>query len=226
MGCDVTAARRATEGGPWTSVIPARHRSDVALHLVPSAGIQPAPDGRRPFKTSLRRYPFWRVLGIDVYTAAHFVLGCAAILVAWRGQPLVAWPVGLAYLVFAAVQSFVLTPLVVCPGCVYRTVAGARCPSGLNLLSAHLCPPAIDAAEFRRRACGPLCHTGLSLCSWVFPLPMALAGAVLHLSWPAAVLVAGLAASLPLRALVARTALCPRCLSRRWCPVAHVVRAA
>ena len=84
---------------------PARHRSDVTLHLVPSAGIQPAPDGRRPLKTSLRRYPFWRVLGIDVYTAAHFVLGCAAILVAWRGQPLVAWPVGLAYLVFAAVQS-------------------------------------------------------------------------------------------------------------------------
>jgi hypothetical protein len=204
---------------------PARHKSDVVLRLVPTAG-RPADDDRRPARPSFRRYPLWRVVGFDAFTAAHFALGCAAVLVAWHARPIVAWPVGLAYLVFATVQSFVLMPLVVCPGCVYRTVAGARCPSGLNVLSARLCPPATDTAEFRRRACGPLCQTSLSLCSWVFPLPMALAGLVLQPSWPATALVAALAASLPLRALIGRAAVCPRCLSRRWCPAARAARAA
>jgi len=205
---------------------PARHKSDVVLRLVPSAAAQPVPDDRRPAAPSFRRYPLARVVGLDLLTAAHFALGCAAIFVAWRGQPIVAWPVGLAYLVFATVQSFLLTPLVVCPGCVYRTVTDGRCPSALNLLSARLCPPASDTAEFRRRTCGPLCQTSLSLASWVFPLPVALAGLALHPSWPTAVLTAALAVSLPLRAYLGRTAVCPRCLSRRWCPVARIIRAA
>ncbi len=205
---------------------PARHKSDAALHLVPTAGIKPDEGDHRPAASSFRRYPLWRVVGLDALTAGHFALGCAAILVAWRAQPIVAWPVGLAYLVFATVQSFALAPLVVCPGCVYRAVAGARCPSGLNLLSARLCPPASDTAEFRRRTCGPLCQTSLSLVSWTFPLAMTLAGCVVHLSWPAVVLVAALAASLALRVLVGRAAVCPHCLSRRWCPVARALRAA
>jgi hypothetical protein len=205
---------------------PARHKSDVALHLVPTTGSQAAESDHRPAVSLFRRYPVWRVIALDVFTVAHFALGCAAILIAWRWQPIVAWPVGLAYLVFATVQSFVLMPLVVCPGCVYRAVSGGRCPTGLNLLSARLCPPVTDTAEFRRRTCGPLCQTSLSLCSWVFPLPVALAGVALHLSWPAAVLTAALVASLPLRVVIGRAAVCPRCLSRRWCPAARVVRAA
>jgi hypothetical protein len=205
---------------------PARHNANVVLRLVPSAGTRPADDDHRPTAPSFRRYPLARVVGLDLFTVAHFVLGCAAIFVAWRWQPLVAWPVGLAYLVFATVQTFLLTPLVVCPGCVYRTVAGARCPTALNVLSARLCPPTSDTAEFRRRTCGPLGQTGLSLTSWVFPLPVALVGLALHPAWPAAALAAAVAVSLPLRVYVRRAAVCPRCLSRRWCPAARAIRAA
>jgi hypothetical protein len=205
---------------------PARHKSDASLRLVPTAGSVSCEGDHRAPLPSLRRYPLWRVVGLDCLTVTHFALGGAAVLLAWRTQPLVAWPVGLAYLVFAAVQTFVLTPLVVCPGCVYRAVAGARCPSGLNLLSARLCPPAGDTAEFRRRTCGSFGQTSLSLCSWAFPVAATAAGFAVHFWWPAAVLTAALAASLTLRVILERTAVCPRCLSRRWCPVAHAVRAA
>lgn len=205
---------------------PARHKSDVMLHLVPSAGVQPREGVERRSVASVRRYPLWSVIGLNLLTAVHFAVGCGAIILAWHTVPLVAWPVGIAYLVFAAVQAFVLMPLVVCPGCVYRTVAGARCPSGLNLVSARLGPPAGDTAEFRRRSSGPLCQTSLSLCSWGFPPLMALAGLAVHLSWPAAVLAAALAASLALRVLLGRASGCTHCLSRRWCPVARIMRAA
>ena len=205
---------------------PARHKSDTPLHLVPPGGIEAGRGERRPPLPSFRRYPLWRVVGLDSLTVAHFALGCAAVLLAWHTRPLVAWPVALAYVVFAVVQTFVLTPLVVCPGCVYRAIAGARCPSALNLLSARLCPPVSDTAEFRHRTCGSLGQTSLSLCSWVLPVAATAAGLAVHLSWPAVALAAVLVASLALRVVLERTALCPRCLSRRWCPVAHVVRAA
>ena len=127
---------------------PAHARSGAPLHLVPGtgsrttagrgsggapvagagAGVEQAPAPR-----SFRRYPLWRVLGLNGLTVAHYLVGCGAILVAYRHYPLLGWPVGLAYLVFAMVQLYVLMPLVVCPGCVYRTMRGGRCASGLNL---------------------------------------------------------------------------------------------
>ena len=206
---------------------PAQARSGVTLHLVPHAGREDAagdePSGSRPF----RRYPLWRVLSLNGLTVAHHVVGCAAILIAYRSYPIVGWPVGLAYLVFAMVQLYVLMPLVVCPGCVYRTVRDGRCPSGLNLVSARLCPPSASAFEFRERTHGALCQGSLCLWSWVLPVPLALPGLALSFSWLAATLTAIVAVLTVARlTFVTRLAVCPHCLARRWCPGARVRQAA
>ena len=217
---------------------PAHARSGAPLHLVPGtgrddpgredagagagAGVEQAP-APRPF----RRYPLWRVLGLNGLTVAHYLVGCGAILVAYRHYPLLGWPVGLAYLVFAVVQLYVLMPLVVCPGCVYRTMRGGRCASGLNLISARLCPPTPGAAGFEERAHGALCEHSLCLWAWVLPVPLALPGLALSFSWPALALTVAVAALAVLRlAVVARRAVCPRCLARRWCPVVRSRQAA
>lgn len=202
---------------------PARRRSDVGLHLVANAGLRPEAEGR-PRARSFRRYPLWRVLGLDAFAVAHYLLGCAALLVAWRAEPVIAWPLGLAYFVFATTQLFVLKPLLICPGCVYRTLHGGRCPSALNLLSARLGPPAPAALEFQRRSLGCGCQTNLALCSWLLPLPVALTGLILDPSRTSALLVAALGASVPLRWLVDRSGVCPHCLARRWCSAARVRR--
>jgi hypothetical protein len=220
---------------------PARERSGVTLHLVPNAGHEGAggeepsgtleepagahrePAGARPF----RRYPLWRVVALNGLTVVHYLVGGGAILAAYRDYPIVGWPLGVAYLVFAMVQLYVLMPQVVCPGCVYRTIRDGRCPSGLNLISARLAPPAASAVEFGQRTHGALCQSSLCLWSWLLPVPLALPGLVVSFSWTAASLTAVVAALAVARlTIVARVAVCPHCLARRWCAEASAHRAA
>ena len=102
-------------------------RRGAMLHLVPGAGNESTggdgADGRNaanegarvdatPGAPSFRRYPLRWVLGLNALTVAHYLVGCGAILIAYRGYPIVGWPVGLAYFVFAVVQLYVLMPLV------------------------------------------------------------------------------------------------------------------
>ncbi len=203
---------------------PAQARGGVTLHLVSNHSPESAASDEA---RSFRRYPLWRVLCLNGLNVAHYLLGCAAILLAYRGYPIVGWPFGLAYLVFATVQLYVLTPLVVCPGCVYRSVPEGRCPSGLNLLSARLCAPSLGALEFQERSRGALCQSSLCLWSWVLPVPLALPGLALSFSWLAATLTATVAALALIRlAPVTRRAVCALCLARRWCPVVRMRRAA
>ena len=219
---------------------PARERSGVTLHLVPNAGHEGAGGeepsgtleepagahresaGARPF----RRYPLWRVVALNGLTVVHYLVGGGAILAAYRDYPIVGWPLGVAYLVFAMVQLYVLMPQVVCPGCVYRTIRDGRCPSGLNLISARLAPPAASAVEFGQRTHGALCQSSLCLWSWLMPVPLALPGLVVSFSWTAASLTAVVAALAVARlTIVARVAVCPHCLARRWCAEASAHRA-
>ena len=227
---------------------PARAGSGTPLHLVPGTGRNDAgrndagrddagrDDARGSGRIggeeasgsrSFRRYPLWWVLGLNGLTVAHYVVGCCAILAAYRDSPFIGWPVGLAYLVFAMVQLYVLMPLVVCPGCVYRSIRGVRCATGLNLVSARLCPASPGAIGFEQRAHGALCENSLCLWAWVLPVPLALPGLVLSFSWLALALMVAVAALTVLRlAVVARRAVCPHCLARRWCPVVRSRQAA
>jgi hypothetical protein len=199
----------------------------VPLHLVPNCGLEGAAADQTPASKAFRRYPLWSVLCLNGLTVAHYAVGCAAILAAYRSHPVIAWPVGLAYFVFAIVQLYVLMPLVVCPGCVYRTVPGGRCASGLNLISARLCPPSASAIEFQERTHGLLCQSSLNLLSWVLPIPLALPGLAASWSVKAAVLTAAAAVLTVVRlAAGARHARCSHCLAQRWCPVVRLRRAA
>ncbi len=217
----------------------ARARSGASLRLVPSAdrqsptGVGPSgtPDSQHPPgagdapatpqpQTSRlrRRFPLWQVGALNGLTAAQYLVGCAAIVLAYRRFPIVGLPVGLAYLVYAATQHYVLKPLTVCPGCVYRAVRDGRCPSGLTVVSALLCERSATAGEFQRRNRGALCSSRLSLVSWLAPLPLVVPGLVLSFSATAALLAALVAVLALTRLLVVRRAMCPRCLARRWCP--------
>ncbi len=206
---------------------PARARGGVTLHVVPNTGHENATGDQPSGVPSFRRYPLWRVLALNGLTVTQYLVGCAAILAAYRSFPFLGWPIGAAYLVFAIVQLYVLMPLVVCPGCVYRTVRNGRCPSGLNLISAKLGPPSASAFEFRERAHGALCQNSLCLWSWIVPVPLALPGLALSFSWTAATLTAIVAVLAVLRlTVVAKVAVCRHCLARRWCPAARAQRAA
>ena len=200
---------------------PARAKSGATLHLVPSVEPPANPGDQAPGPRPFRRFALWRVLSLDGLAVLHYTAGCLAILAAYRGHPVLAWPLGLTYLVFATVQLFVLMPLVVCPGCVYRTIRDGRCPSGLNLISARLCPPSPNALEFRERSHGALCQSKLTWWSWIAPLPLALPGLALSFSWTAAAPTALVVALIAIRRLASRRAVCPHCLAHRWCPASR-----
>ncbi len=206
---------------------PAQARSGVLLHLVPGGGPQNATADEAPGPRSFRRYSLWRVLCLNALTLGHYLVGCAAILIAYRSYPILGWPLGVAYLVFSVVQLYVLMPLVVCPGCVYRTVRDGRCASGLNLVSNRLCPPSPRAAEFEERTHGALCQSSLCLWSWILPVPLALPALAVSFTWSALALTATVAVLAVVRlAVVERLVVCSHCLAHRWCPVARARRAA
>lgn len=201
----------------------------MTLYVVPGTGEgRDVPDGAQQSR-SFRHYPLWRVLLTNGLTVGHYVVGASAIVVAYPHHPVLGCPIGLAYFVYATVQLYVLMPLVVCPGCVYRTIRGGRCPSGLNLISARLsraAAPTAGTAGFEARNQGALCQSSLCLWSLVAPLPIALPGLVLFFSWT------GLAVWLAVAVLAAvrvggfyRLVVCSHCLARRWCPVARAGRA-
>ena len=204
---------------------PARARSGVTLYLVPGTGDEGDVATGAPKSRSFRRYPLWRVLLTNGLTFVHYVVGASAIVFAYPNYPILGWPIGLAYFVYAAVQLYVLMPLVVCPSCVYRGIQGGRCPSGLNLISARLSRAPMQTAGFDTRTEGTLCQSSLCLWSLVVPLPIALPGLAISFSWM------GLALSVAVAVLAAvrltgvfRLVVCSHCLARRWCPVARARR--
>ena len=85
-----------------------------------------------------KEYPLASVAAYNGATLAHDALGALGMIVGYGKWPALGWTLGLAYLVFAVVQMYVLMPLMVCPGCVYRRMDGARCISALNLVSAKI----------------------------------------------------------------------------------------
>ncbi len=202
-------------------------RNGVMLYLVPGSGSGNDSVAAAQPSLLLRRYPLWRVLCLNGLTVVHYVIGCVAVLVAYRSYPLLGWPIGLAYLVFALVQFYLLMPLVVCPGCVYRTVRDGRCARGLNLVSVRLCPSSASLTGFRERSHGALCQSNLSMWAWVLPVPLALPGVCASFSWLALTLTAAVSVLTILRlAVTRRRAACLRCLARRWCPITHARQAA
>ena len=75
---------------------------------------------------ALKRYPRSSVLLYNGTTDAHFLLGGLGIIIgydlAWYG-----WTAGLAYMVVAFAQMYLMMPMVVCPNCVYYRLEDGTC---------------------------------------------------------------------------------------------------
>jgi len=168
-------------------------------------------------------YPLANIVIYNGVTAAHYGLGAAAIVLGYGRWPVLAWTTGLAYLVFALGQMYVLMPLVVCPSCAYRRIAGARCVSAMNLVSARIAPLA-DPEEFPLRARGVLCHNNLYMASLIAPFVIALPALFIDFSWPVLALLLAVAALFALRLFVVfpRVA-CGHCAAKGRCPNAKAM---
>lgn len=191
----------------------------MTLHVVPGGAEQGAVD-EAPRLKAFRRHPLWRVLLTNGLTFVHYLAGAAAVVLAYRTLPIIGWPLGLGYFVYAMVQLYVLMPLVVCPGCVYAGIEVGRCPSGLSVISARFVRNPAQRAAFDARSQGALCQSSLCLVSLIAPVPLALPGLVISFSWLALALTVAVAALVTARLGGAyKRVVCAHCLARRWCPV-------
>jgi hypothetical protein len=116
-----------------------------------------------------RRYPLVNIALYHGTTALHFGLATAGLVIGYGRWPVLAWTVGAAYLAFALGQMYIIMPLRVCPSCVYRSLPGAWCVMGMNLVSARVVPPA-DPGEFHKRGVGFFCHNHLYMTALIAPL--------------------------------------------------------
>jgi hypothetical protein len=171
-----------------------------------------------------RSYPLRDVVLYNGVTLLHFGLAAAGLLLAYGRWPVLAWVLAVVYLVVALGQMYVVMPLVVCAACVYATMPGARCVSGMNVVVARLgrlAPP----GEFEaRRTKGPLSHNKLYMGSLIAPIPLLAVGLILNLSPGALAALVGVAALLALRILVVfRRTACPHCAAKGHCPNAKAM---
>jgi hypothetical protein len=165
-----------------------------------------------------RSYPLRSVVLYNGVTLLHFAIAAGGLLVAYDRWPLLAEVLAIVYLVVALGQMYVMMPLVVCVACVYATMSGARCVSGLNLIAArrtHAAP-----AEFAaRRTKGALSHNKLYMGSLIAPVPLLAVGLIVEFSPLARALLLAVAALLAYRILVVfRRTACPHCAAKGRCP--------
>jgi hypothetical protein len=170
-----------------------------------------------------RRYPAVNIAIYNGATLAHYGLGAAGVLIGYDRLPVLAWVVGVGYLLFALGQMYVMMPLVVCPSCAYRRLDGARCVSAMNLVSARLAPLA-ETDAFPLRAKGALCHNNLYMASLIAPLVLIAPALVIAFSWVLMGIFGAVAALLALRMFVIFPHVaCGHCVERRRCPNAQAM---
>lgn len=167
------------------------------------------------------RYPTGSIVLYNGVTTAHFLLGGAALILAYR------WPVGLgigcAYTVFAFFEMYVLMPLKVCPSCVYYRLPNSLCISGMNRWSRRIAHER-ETARFDERARGLLCPNNLYLVSLGFPIVAVIPGLALSLSWIVVVAMVALIALLAFRFFVIFPKIaCGHCRAKNVCPNAKAM---
>ncbi len=172
----------------------------------------------------LRRFPLRDVALYNGVTLLHFGLATLGLLVVYERWPAVAWVLAIAYLLVALGQMYVVMPLVVCTACVYSTMPGSCCVSGLNTVAARLRRRA-PADEFAaRRTKGALSHNKLYMGSLIAPIPLLAAGLIVNFSAFALVALLAVAGLLAFRILVVfRRTACPHCAAKGRCPNAKAM---
>ena len=171
-----------------------------------------------------RSYPLRDVALYNGVTLLHFGLATVGLLVVYNRWPVVAWVLAIVYLLVALGQMYVVMPLVVCTACVYTTMPGSRCVSGLNLVAARL-GRKVPGEEFEaRRTKGVLSHNKLYMGSLIAPIPLLAFGLVFNFSVLALAALLVVVALLAFRVFVVfkRTA-CPHCAAKGQCPNARAM---
>jgi hypothetical protein len=171
-----------------------------------------------------RSYPWRDVALYNGVTLLHFGLATAGLLLAYDRWPVLAWALAIVYLVVALGQMYVVMPLVVCAACVYPTMPGARCVSGMSVIAARLGRSAPGEEFEARRTKGVLSHNKLYMGSLIAPVPLLAVGLILNFSVAALAVLVCVAALLAFRILVVfkRTA-CPHCAAKGRCPNAKAM---
>jgi hypothetical protein len=171
-----------------------------------------------------RSYPLRDVALYNGVTLLHFGVAAAGLLLVYGRWPVLAWVLAIVYLLVALGQMYVVMPLVVCTACVYTTMPGSRCVSGMNLVAARLGRRA-PAEEFEaRRTKGVLSHNKLYMGSLIAPIPLLAIGLVFNLSALALAALLAVAALLAFRIFVIfRRTACPHCAAKGHCPNAKAM---
>ena len=173
--------------------------------------------------TVYRVYPWSSVALYNGATLLHFGFGTAGLIVAYDRWPALALTLGVAYIVVALGQMYVMMPLAVCPSCVYRTMDGSRCISAMNILSARIAATR-PLDEFPRRSTGILCHNNLYLGSLIAPLPLMVPGLIFNFAIVALALLLAVAGLLAFRFFVVfKRSACPHCAAKGRCPNAQAM---
>jgi hypothetical protein len=164
-----------------------------------------------------RDYPSSSVLIYNLATVAHFGLGGLGIIMGY-GWTTYAWLAGIAYLVVAFVQMYVMMPLMVCPNCVYYRIEDGTCVSGLNKVSRRIAKEG-DPENFPKRAGGPLSHNKFYMGSLIFPIVAILPALVLNFSIPLLLVWAAVLGLMLFRVFVVfKKVACVHCLAKKRCP--------
>lgn len=171
-----------------------------------------------------RRYPLRDVALYNGVTLLHFGLATLGLLVAYDRWPVLAWVLAIVYLLVALGQMYVVMPLVVCTACVYATMPGSRCVSGMNLIAARLGRRAPPEEFEARRTKGVLSHNKLYMGSLIAPIPLLAIGLVFNFSALALAALLAVAALLSFRILVVfKRVACPHCAAKGRCPNAKAM---
>jgi len=166
------------------------------------------------------RYPVSSILIYNDVTVLHFLLGGTGLILGY-GFSLFAYVFGLAYLVFAFFEMYVLMPLVVCPNCVYYKMRNSVCVSGLNIISRKIAKEG-DTKNFGDRAKGLLCHNNLYMAALFFPIIGMLPALALYFSFLLLAILLGVVVLLLFRFFVIFPKIaCVHCSAKNMCPNAR-----
>jgi hypothetical protein len=162
-------------------------------------------------------YPRSSVLTYNLTTDVHFFLGGLGIIMGY-GWSMYAWLAGIAYMVVAFGQMYIMMPLVVCPNCVYYRIEDGTCVSGLNRVSRRIAKEG-DPKDFPKRAGGPLSHNKFYMGSLIFPIVAILPALVLNFSIPLLLAWAAVLGLMLFRVFVVfKKVACVHCMAKRRCP--------
>jgi hypothetical protein len=169
-----------------------------------------------------KTYPRSSVLTYNLTTDAHFVLGGLGIMMGY-GWTMYAWLAGIAYLVVAFVQMYVMMPLVVCPNCVYYRIEDGTCVSGMNRVSRRIAKEG-NVEDFPKRAGGPLSHNKFYMGSLIFPIVAILPALVLNFSVELLLVWLAVLGLMLFRVFyVFKKVACVHCMAKKRCPNAQAM---